>query len=126
MVIPLANAIFENNLNIDKFYKTRKKKIIQDLSFEKVDNKIFPLIKLKNRISDHPSSPIIINAYNEILVDHFLKKKIQFLTISKTILKSLNDRNFKKYAIRKTRNINDIVNIDKWARENILKKIKKC
>ena len=26
MVIPLANAIFENNLNIDKFYKTRKKK----------------------------------------------------------------------------------------------------
>ncbi|MDC1157947.1 1-deoxy-D-xylulose-5-phosphate reductoisomerase [Pelagibacteraceae bacterium] len=125
MIIPLANAIFEEDFDIAKFYKIKKNsnKIIEDLNFQKVNSKIFPLVKLKNRINEHPSSPIIINAYNEILVDQFLRKKIDFLAISKTILKSLNDRNFKKYAIRKTRNINEIVEIDIWARKNILKKI---
>ena len=125
MIIPLANAIFEEDFDIAKFYKIKKNsnKIIEDLSFQKVNSKIFPLVKLKNRINEHPSSPIIINAYNEILVDQFLRKKIDFLAISKTILKSLNDRNFKKYAIRKTRNINEIAEIDIWARKNILKKI---
>ena len=29
----------------------------------------------------------------------------------------LNDRNYKKYAIRKPKNINHIIEIDKWARE---------
>ena len=59
------------------------------------------MIKLKNKINKFPSSSIIINASNEILVDQFLKKKIPFLSISKTIMKILNDRNYRKYAIRK-------------------------
>jgi hypothetical protein len=36
-------------------------------------------------------------------------------------MKILNDRNYKKYAIRKPKNIHEITNIDKWARENIKK-----
>ena len=34
----------------------------------------------------------------------------------------LNDRNYKKYAIRKPKNINQIKEIDKWARETANKK----
>ena len=45
------------------------------------------------------------------------------MTISKTIMKILNDRNYKKYAIRKPKNINEIYVIDNWARERTLKKI---
>ncbi len=125
MIIPIANAIFEKNLNIEEFYnpKNHIKKPIENLNFKKVDSKIFPMIKLKNKINKFPSSSIIINASNEILVDQFLRKKIPFLSISKTIMKILNDRNYRKYAIRKPKNIIEIKKIDEWARANILRKI---
>ena len=124
MIIPLANAIFDGKLNIKEFYKTNKKKDkLENLVFNKVDKKIFPVFNLKNRANEYPSTSIIINAANEILVELFLKKKIPFLSISKTILKILNDRNYKKYAIRKPKNIHEITSIDKWTRENIKKKL---
>ena len=122
MIIPIANAIFDGKLNIKEFYKTDKKNDkLENLVFKKVDKKIFPVIILKNRLNEYPSTSIIINAANEILVELFLNKKIPFLSISKTILKILNDRNYKKYAIRKPKNIHEITKIDKWARENIKK-----
>ena len=37
----------------------------------------------------------------------------------------LEDRNFKKYAIKKPKNINQIHQIDMWARIESLKKIKR-
>ena len=121
MIIPLANAIFDGKIDIKNFYQNNnlkfKDKVTKNLNFRKVNNKIFPLIKLKNRILELPSTPIIINAANEILVDHFLNKKLQFLGIHKIIMSVLNDRNYKKYAIRKPKNINHIIKIDKWARE---------
>ena len=125
MIIPLANAIFDGKLNIREFFKTEKiKDKFENLVFSKVDKKIFPVINLKNRANEYPSTSIIINAANEILVELFLNKKIPFLSISKTILKILNDRNYKKYAIRKPKNIHEITQIDKWTRENIKKKLK--
>ena len=125
MIIPLANAIFDGKLNIKEFYKTGKKKDkLENLVFAKVDKKIFPVISLKNRVNEYPSTSIIINAANEILVELFLNKKIPFLSISKTILKILNDRNYKKYAIRKPKNIHEITKIDTWTREIIKKKLR--
>ena len=92
---------------------------------KKVDKKIFPIIKLKNIANKYPSSlAIIINASNEILVDHFLRKKIPFLSISKIIMGILRDRNYKKYAIRKPKNIEQINKIDNWARQITINKIK--
>ena len=38
------------------------------------------IITLKNRITEYPSAPIIINASNEVLVDLFLSKKVIFFT----------------------------------------------
>ena len=83
MIIPLANAIFDGSLNIEKFYKTRKK-TINDLSFKKVNPNLFPIIKIKNRLDEYPSTPIIINAVNEILVDQFLQKIYVFQTLIKS------------------------------------------
>ena len=124
MIIPLANAMFDGKLNIKEFYKNDKNKDkLENLIFSKVDKNIFPVISLKNRANEYPSTSIIINAANEILVELFLKKKIPFLGISKTILKILNDRNYKKYAITNPKNIHEIIKIDKWAREYIKKKM---
>ena len=98
---------------------------IQSLTFSEPNKKIFPIIKLKNRSNEHPSTSIIINASNEILVDHFLNRKIPFLGISRIIMSVLNDRNYKKYAIKNPKNLNQIINIDKWARNKTLKLTKK-
>ena len=126
MIIPLANAIFEKKLNIKDFLIRKNNNYlnsdINNLTFKKVDQNIFPIITLKNRISEHPSTPIIINASNEVLVDLFLCKKITFLSIYKIIMAILGDRNYKKYAIRKPKNINQIVEIDMWARNMTLQK----
>ena len=129
MIIPIANAIFDGKFEINDFYKSTKmsKNIpnIKDLTFRKVDKKNFPIIQLKNRVNEHPSTSIIINATNEIFVDHFLQKKIPFLSIYKIIMTILNDKNYKKYAIKKPKNINQINTIDLWARINTLLKINK-
>ena len=117
---------FDGKLNISEFYKSRKRKSnfgIENLYFEEVNSQIFPSIKLKKQANEYPSSAIIINACNEILVDQFLKKKIPFLSINKIIMAILKDRNYKKYAIRKPKNIKQINEIDFWAREMTCKKI---
>ena len=125
MIVPLANAIFNGNFDIGKFLKKKEinKHSIENLTFEKVDKKIFPIIQLKKRINEYPSTSIIINASNEILVDQFLQKKIPFLSINKIIMTILGDINYKKYAIRSPKNINEIYKIDTWARKTTLNKI---
>ena len=40
-------------------------------------------------------------------------------------MKIMNDINYKKYAIKRPKNINEIIKIDNWARESIFKKLKK-
>ena len=122
MLVPIANAIFDNNFEIKKIFKIDNAKI-KNLYFENVNAKTFPIIKLKNRVNEYPSSSIIINASNEILVDRFLHKKLPFLHISKIIMDILGHRNYKKYALQRPKNINQIKKIDSWAREITLNKI---
>mgnify|MGYP003685716327 CR=1 FL=1 len=120
MIIPLANAIFDGNLEIENFYRKKKNKF-ENLIFQKVDKNLFPAIKLKSRVNEHPSTPIIINAANEVSVDQFINKKLPFLKINKIIMGVLNDKNYKKYAIRNPRTIYQIIKIDQWARETAIR-----
>ena len=126
MRIPLANAIFEKKMIIKDILKLRNNDYISNkkLHFFKINNKNFPAIKFVNSINEFPSSSIILNAGNEILVDLFLKKNIQFNSIIKYLSSLLRDKNYKKYAIKKPKNINEILVIDSWARTTILKKVK--
>ena len=126
MIIPLANAIFDEKLEINKFLpkdnKIKSNKI-ENLIFKKPDQKIFPIIKIKKRITEYESTPIIINAVNEVLVDQFIRKKTSFLNISRMIINIMNDRNYRKFAIREPKNITQIKNIDFWARNTVFKTI---
>ena len=128
MIVPIANAIFDKNFHLNEIFKIKKKNKnyipIKDLTFKNVNAKIFPVIKIKKRLNEHPSTPLIINSSNEILVDQFLQKKIPFLSIIKIIMNILNDRNYKKYAIRSPKNINQINEINMWAKKVTLEKIK--
>ena len=127
MLIPLANAIFDDDVDINLFlkrkFRVKKNIFFKNLNFQSVDKKKFPIIKLKPRVNEYYSTPIIVNAVNEILVDQFLKKKIAFTSFYTYLLEVLDDRNYKKYAIKQSKNINQIFEIDKWSRLTTLKKI---
>ena len=128
MIIPLANAILEKNFQIDNFLSSNNKKkedlFLNKLNFYNVDKKRYPIFKLKDRVDEHYSTPIIINAANEILVDQFLKKRIPFNSFYHYISKVLNDRNYKKFAVKKPKSIREILLIDQWARYTVMNKIK--
>ncbi len=121
MTIPIANAIFDSNFQINTLSKSKNfNNGIEDLNFLKVDEKRFPIIKIIPKLNQYQSTPIIINAVNEILIDHFLKRKISFNSISKYLFKVLKDKNYKKYAIKNSKNLKNIYMIDQWSKDKIL------
>ena len=122
MIVPIANAIFDKNLNIENFFHIKKG--IKNLTFKNPDQKNFPIIRILNKVNKYPSTSIIVNASNEVLVDHFLRKKVPFLDIPLTIDKILRDRNYKKYAIKTPKDLKQINIINSWAKLKTLEKIK--
>ena len=123
MKIPISNTLYKNNNSLLGTSKIDVKNFNR-LRFQTVNIKKFPSIKFVNKCFTLGfSTPIIINAANEVLVNLFLKGKISFLDIVGTINKIIKDKEFKKYARRKARSIKDIKIIDNWAR---LKTINMC
>ena len=116
MKIPISNTLYGQKnhvLNVKKI----NAKILSKLSFQNVNTKRFPSIKLINKCLNLGFlAPTIVNASNEVLVSLFLTKKIGFLNIVKTINKIFRDKDFKKYARRKPESIKDIQITDNWAR----------
>ena len=125
MAVPIGNAIFGDNFEIKKIkkinYKVKKNESINHLNFFKVDKKKFPAIKLKPILNKHASTPIILNAANEIFVDQFLKKNMSFCSIIKYMFALLKDPKLIKYAIKKPSNLKTILTIDKWTRNKAMK-----
>ena len=116
MKIPISNTIYQNENSFSNKSKIDTK-ILNKLNFEKVNINQFPSIKLiKKCLNSGYSTPIIINASNEVLVDLFLKRKINFLDIVATINKIFKDEDFNKYAKRKPKSVKEIKIIDDWAR----------
>ena len=123
MKIPISNTLYKSKNN---FFKTPNLEIkrLNNLNFQKVNPKTFPSINLLNKcFASGFSTPIIINAANEVLVDLFLKGKIEFLDIVKMINRILKSQDFKKYAKRNANSVKSIKIIDNWAR---LKTINMC
>ena len=116
MKIPISNTLYGRKnhvLNVKKI----NARILSKLSFQNVNTKRFPSIKLINKCLNLGFlAPTIVNASNEVLVSLFLTKKIGFLKIVKTINKIFRDKDFKKHAKRKPKSIKDIQITDNWAR----------
>ena len=114
--IPISNTLYgKKNHFLD--VKKIDTNILNKITFQKVDTNRFPSIKLINdSLNMGALTPTIVNASNEVLVDLFLRRKIGFLDIVKTINKIFKDKDFKKYARRKPSTIKDIKIADNWAR----------
>ena len=127
MKIPIANAIYDNKIDIKKILKKNHNFInkLKDLKFEVVDKKKFPIVTLIKNKFLLKSGSIILNASNEVLVDSFIKNKIPYTGIFGTLKRVFNDRDFNKYAVKKVPNINEIYRIDNWARRKTIEIISK-
>ena len=126
MKIPIANAIYDNDININKIINIKNNFIndLKHLKFEKVDKKKFPIVTLLTKKIYKNSGAIILNASNEVLVNEFLKNRLSFNSIYPCLKRVFRDKDFKKYAIKRSPNINEIFIIDAWSRKKTLNIIK--
>lgn len=88
---------------------------LKNLSFEEPDFEKFPCLKIAYSAAETGgSSPVVLNAANEIAVDLFLKGKIKFTDIADLIISALENHGFCR-----TEDINVIKEIDRWTRNYV-------
>ncbi len=111
MISPLSVAIGypeRYNLNLPKLNLIE----VSKLNFLKPDLKKFPGLSFGwNALNGPNYIPVVLNAANEIAVDLFLEKKINFTNIVEIIDNCLNDQNFNTAY-----NLEEILEIDKMSR----------
>ena len=111
MISPLSVAIGypeRYNLDLPKLNLVE----VSQLNFLKPDLEKFPGLNFGwNALNGPNYVPIILNAANEIAVDLFLKKRINFTSIVEIIDKCLNDQSFKP-----AHDLDEILEIDKVSR----------
>jgi 1-deoxy-D-xylulose-5-phosphate reductoisomerase len=115
MTIPIFNSLYPNH---KKEISSKKLdfSIINNLNFENVDLKRFPVVKILSHLPNNDSlfETIIVSA-NDKLVKMFLTKKINFLDISKTLLKIISHKEFIKYKAIIPKNVSDIKNLSDYV-----------
>lgn len=117
---PIAYALSypERLLNVLNDLKLEK---INTLTFLKPDHKNFPCLNLAYQaLKTGGSMPAVLNAANEIAVDSFLKGIINFNTIPVIINKVMD-----MHSPSNSTNIEEILAVDRWAREEAYKFINK-
>ena len=86
---------------------------IANLTFEKPDTEKFQCLKLAyDALKLGDSACIAVNGANEAAVDLFLNSKISFMDIPRLITKVLE-----KHEVCNNLTLEEILEIDRWARE---------
>ena len=123
MRIPIFNSLYVNQNKKIKTDKLNLKKL-NLLNLKKVDLNKFPSIKIIKKLKNKESSlETVIVLANDILVNHFLLKKIYFTDITKFLQKLISMKKFKNYSNNKLDNINSIVLLNNQIRTTINKMI---
>lgn len=87
------------------------------LTFEEPDWETFPCLRLAyEALEESGTMPAVMNRANEVAVELFLNRKIGFNQIPEIIEKMM-----KYHKVNKNPTINDIIEIDIWAREETVK-----
>ena len=111
MKIPIYNSIYENKEYFKKTHNINLEKL-NNLDLKNPDLNKFPIIKVLNKIPSYNSLfETILITINDYLVDLFLKKKINFVSISKSLFTIINSKKFQKYKNIKPKNINQIIDL---------------
>lgn len=123
MKIPIFNSLYENQ---NKKIKTDKLNLnkLNLLNLKKVDLNKFPSIKIIKKLKNKESSlETVIVLANDILVNHFLLKKIYFTDIVRLLQKLISMKKFNNYRKSKLKNINSIILLNNQLQSTINKMI---
>jgi len=125
MNIPIFNTLF---INQNKKLKSKKIdiKTLNNLSFNDVNLKRYPMVKLLNFLSNKTSlyETVVVSA-NDTLVELFLKQKITFTDIQKKLFEIIKLKEFSKYKKIYPKKIKDILELNNYVRLNVQKKVYK-
>ena len=116
MKIPIFNSIFDNG---HKKYKSKKinMKILNNLDFNKVDKKKYPLIDILKKIPNKNTLfETLLVSINDELVKQFLENKINFEDISIKLKQILNNKVFLKFKHKKVNNLAQIEKLNEFVR----------
>tara|TARA_B100000780_G_scaffold270242_1_gene229798 strand:+ start:44 stop:1210 length:1167 start_codon:yes stop_codon:yes gene_type:complete len=97
MTIPIFNSLYQGN---EKKIVSKELdfSIISKLNFDKINLRKFPVVKILDKLPNNNSLfETVIVAVNDNLVKMFLNNKIQFLDISRIMLKILKKKEFFKF-----------------------------
>jgi 1-deoxy-D-xylulose-5-phosphate reductoisomerase len=94
---------------------------ISAFHFDFPDRKRFPCLDLGyEAVRRGGSMPAALNAANEVAVEAFLKNKIKFTEIPKTIEKVMS-----RHKVVSSSTLKDLLETDRWAREQAVEEISK-
>jgi len=117
MIIPIHNSIYFNE---NKDLKSNKIdfKALNNLNFQNVDYKKFPLLKLLNKLPEKDSLfETVLVTINDYFVLAFLKKKINFIKLIDLIKFYSNSNVFNKFKRITPKNLHDIYKTRKFVNE---------
>jgi len=116
MRIPIQYALFypdrlpTNNRHLDLTQ-------IKNLTFEEPDQEKFPCLEIcYQALQMGGTAPAVLNAANELTVKAFLEGKLLFVEIHEVVNQTLN-----RHQVAEKPGLDDILNADKWAREEAKK-----
>jgi len=116
MKIPIFNSLYPG---FEKKIKSKKVdfKALNNLDFQKVNLKRFPIVKLIKSLPERGSLfETIIVSVNDCLVKNFLNQNIRFLDITRFFFRIINDKKLQKYKLKKPKNIDEIKSIYEYVR----------
>tara|TARA_A100000164_G_C21877695_1_gene758523 strand:- start:374 stop:1549 length:1176 start_codon:yes stop_codon:yes gene_type:complete len=116
MKIPIYNSLLFSNkiIGISESLDIKK---MNNLNFQKIDKKKFPVFELLRKLTNLDSlyETILVTA-NDTLVELFLKGEIKFYDIYKILNKILSLKEYKRYKILRPQNLSQINRLSKNVR----------
>ncbi len=108
MKIPIYNSLLFNK-KITKISGSFEFERMNNLNFQKIDKKKFPVFDILKKLTNNDSlyETVLVTA-NDVLVELFLDKKIKFFDIYKILNRILDLKEYKRYKILKPKNLNQI------------------
>jgi 1-deoxy-D-xylulose-5-phosphate reductoisomerase len=94
---------------------------IRELTFHKPDTRNFPCLQLAyDALREGGTMPAVLNAVNEVAVNAFLDKRINFGRIPVIINKVMDS-----HATGKVAGLGAVIEVDRWAREKAEEQIRR-